>query len=160
MRWGKAVAYAAYASLAVVLASGGFACENTSHGTGGVGPPGPTGVEATPPPPASVTSITPHTGTRGSRVTIRGTGFASAEAVCFGRVSSPGYGVSDSGTRITAVVPPGAGRVQVAVITATGASAGGPGSTFTYRSSATGTGATGSALPASLCTPVPPEASL
>lgn len=177
MRWGKTVAYTAYAAL-VVLASSGLACESSSGtstaprtGTGGVGPPGPTGVEATPTPTLvplpspslvqlpSVTSIAPHSGTDGSQVTISGTGFASAVAVCFGGVASPDYRVSDSGTRITAVVPPGSGRVPVAVITAVTASAVGPGDTFTYRGSALAGGGTGSALPASPCALVPPEAS-
>jgi hypothetical protein len=90
---------------------------------------------------ASVTSITPRTGSGGSLVTISGTGFTSAEQVCFGSAASPHYRVSDSGARITAVVPAGSGTVPVIVITAAGPSAVRPGDTFTYRSSAIASGA-------------------
>ena len=161
MRWRRAVACIAYAALAVALASGGLACESTSHTTGGIGPPGPTGNEATPPVPplASVTSIAPRSGASGSHVAISGSGFTFAEAVCFGGSSSPDYHVSDSGRRITAIVPPGSETVPVAVITAAGASAVTSDDTFTYRGSAVASGATNSAVPVSPCASVSPETS-
>jgi IPT/TIG domain len=156
--------------LALGLALGGLAYESASHTTTGVGPPaptgpgrgpapsevalpGPTGPQAPPPPPtgpeatpapvvqASVTSIAPRTGSSGSQVTISGTGFIFTEQVCFGIAASPHYRVSDSGTRITAVVPPGSGTVPVAVITAAGPSPLKPGDTFTYRTSTIASGA-------------------
>jgi len=160
MCWGKAVAYTAYAAFAVVLASGGLACESTSSTTG---PPVPTGPERTPPLPtaalASVTSVAPRTGSGGLQVTISGTGFDFAEQVCFGSAASPSYRVSDSGMRITAVVPAGSGTVPVAVITPAGVSAVRSDDTFTYRGSAIASGAAGSAPPVSFCTSLSPEPS-
>lgn len=159
MRWGRAVAYAAYAALAVALASGGLACESAPTS---VGPAAPTGPEATPslsasPLAASVTSVAPHAGAGGSQVTISGTGFTLAEMVCFGSKSSPQYRVSESGTRIIAVVPSGSGTVPVAVITPAGASAVGPDDTFTYRSSIAGSTGTSSAVPVSQCESISAE---
>lgn len=165
MRWGRTVACAVFA---LALASGGLACESAPGSTGAkssesssgqeVAVPAPTGAEATPPlptpgpavapvvvTPASVTSIAPRTGPSGSQVAITGTGFNSVKQVCFGNVASPHYRVSDSGTRITAVVPPGSGSVPIAVITAAGPSAVRTDDTFTYRSSTIANGAVGSA---------------
>lgn len=154
MRLGKVVAYVAYAALAVAFASGGLACASTTGTTGGVGPPAATGAEA--PPPASVrklatlTSVAPRTGADGSLVTIMGTGFTGAELVCFGSASSRHYQVSNAGTRILAVVPPGSGTVPVVVVTPAGASPVEPYDTFRYRSSPVAVSATSSA-PASPC---------
>jgi hypothetical protein len=160
MPWGRAVAFIVYGAVAVALASGGLACEATSH-TSGAGPPVPTGAEATPPPArlASVTSIAPRAAAGGSQVTINGTGFTFAKAVCFGTASSPDYRVNDSGTRITAVVPTGSGTVPVAVITAVGASVVRPDDRFTYPGSAVASGATSSALPVSPCASMSAETS-
>ena len=160
MPWGRAVAYIAYGAVAVALASGGLACEATSH-TSGAGPPAPTGAEATPPLAAlaSVTTIAPRAAAGGSQVTINGTGFTFAKAVCFGTASSPGYRVSDSGARITAVVPTGSGTVPVAVITAAGASVVKPDDTFTYSGSTATSGPTSSAVPVSPCASMSAETS-
>lgn len=149
MRWGRVIAYAV---LAVALATGGLACES-SPTIGGLGPPaasGPGAVAAAKGP--SVTSVAPRTGTEGSDVTISGTGLTSAKAVCFGRASSSSYQASDSGMRITAVVPAGSGTVQVAVITAAGTSKAVSGDTFTYSGSAL---VGKPASPAALCASVP-----
>lgn len=182
MRWGRTVACAA---LALALALSGLACTSTSNTTAGVGVPGPTGAESppassevalpgptgpegTPPVPtgpevslspatlASVSSIAPRTGSGGSLVTISGTGLIFTEQVCFGSVASPHYRESDSGTRITAVVPTGSGTVPVAVITAAGPSVVRPGDTFTYRSS---TIASGAARSAHVCAAISTETS-
>lgn len=171
MRRDRTVTCIAYATLAVTLASGCLACDSTSHPTvstspaiSGIGAPAPTGPGGPPvpvPAPVSVTSIVPRTGAAGSQVTILGTGFDSAVGVCFGSAASPHYQVSDSGARITAVVPFGFGTVPVAVVTATGAPAQSRNDTFTYtyRSSTAAGGRTSSAPPASLCVSVPPETS-
>lgn len=158
---GRAVTCIAYGSLVAALTLSNLGCESTPQTVSTVGPPAATGPEATPPHPelASVTSISPRIGTGGSRITINGTGFTFTKTVCFGDAASPNYLVNDSGTRMTAVVPPGSGTVPVAIITGAGTSAARPVDSFTYRSSAIASGATSSTSPVSPCASMPPETS-
>jgi hypothetical protein len=66
----------------------------------------------------TISSFTPAGGTVGSQVTITGTGFAGATIVKFGTVSATF--TIDSPTQITAVVPPGATKGKIHVLTAGG----------------------------------------
>jgi hypothetical protein len=148
VRAGRAVAYAA---LAIALSFSGLACDSTSTSTKGVAVPAAQGPEGTPTPPDTlVDSVAPSSGADGSQVTISGKGFTPVEAVCFGSALSPQYRVSDSGTRITAVVPPGSGTVSVGV-RVDGYTAVNPDATFTYRSSLAASATTGSAMPEFPC---------
>jgi len=72
-----------------------------------------------------VTKITPATTATGKTVTFAGTGFCGATSVHFGALASPTVTVS-SATKLTAVVPDGAGNAPVSVSTNAGTSTGGP----------------------------------
>ncbi len=64
-------------------------------------------------------SFSPTSGPVGTQVTITGTGFTGASKVTFGGVKATTYTV-DSGTQITAIVPPGAVTGKIAVTTTGG----------------------------------------
>jgi alpha-tubulin suppressor-like RCC1 family protein len=68
------------------------------------------------PPAPTVTAISPNSGEEsgGRSVTITGNNFSGAEAVKFGSVSASSFKV-ESSTSITAVSPPGKGKVDVTV---------------------------------------------
>ena len=111
---------------AVALVAGVVACdvESTSSTTATVSSsseyvpvPAPTGPETTEfSQIASVVRIVPMSGPPGSYVTITGTDFVGARAICFGAFPSPRFQISASGSQITAVVPAGSGTVQVTVV--------------------------------------------
>jgi hypothetical protein len=71
----------------------------------------------------AVTSLSPTSGatTGGTSVVITGNGFTNATTVTFG-VAQATHVVVDSATQITATSPPGAGTVDVTVMTALGTS--------------------------------------
>jgi hypothetical protein len=87
----------------------------------------------TPPPPPTVTAIQPNHGGKagGTAVTITGTNFTEVLAVKFGEVQATSF-KTESGTRITAVSPPGLGTVDVGVITRGGFSALSAADRFSY----------------------------
>src|SRR6266404_1284835 len=64
-------------------------------------------------------SFNPTSGPVGTQVTINGSGFTGASKVTFGGVKATTYTV-DSGTQITAIVPPGAVTGKIAVTTTGG----------------------------------------
>src|ERR1039458_9478999 len=74
-----------------------------------------------------ITSFTPTSGPVGTKVTITGSGFIGATKVTFGGVKATSYTVN-SGTQITATVPPGAKTGNIAVTTPGGSASKG---TFT-----------------------------
>ena len=169
MRRGPVVAVA-YAFSAMALAMSVSACfsESSSHTTAtgsssstSIPPPAPTGVETSELPRiASVTGIVPMSGPRGSHVTITGTDFIGARAVCFGPSPSPDFQVNASCSQITAVVPTGSGTVRVTVVKKVGISAANAsGDTFTYSGSAVASGAAPSVSSASPCEAATPEPS-
>jgi uncharacterized repeat protein (TIGR03803 family) len=69
-----------------------------------------------------VSSIAPISGPVGTQVTITGSGFLGATQVTFGGVKATSYTVN-SGTGITATVPPGAVTGKIVVKTAGGSAA-------------------------------------
>jgi len=71
--------------------------------------------------PPKITRLSPSSGGAGTKVTIRGASFYGVSAVYFGgRKASSVKALS--ATEVTAVVPPGSGRVKVEVVAAGGAS--------------------------------------
>ena len=107
----------------------------------------------------TVASILPSGGPAagGTTVTIRGSGFTGATQVIFGGSVARGNSGSGgpaasftvvSGSRMTAVSPPGSGTVDVTVVTPAGASAPNPGDRFSYQA-ATGGGAPSGGAPTS-----------
>jgi IPT/TIG domain-containing protein len=63
-------------------------------------------------------AIAPSSGPPGTRVTLTGHGFNGSVVVCFGRQAATDVvHVTASGTRLTAIVPPGGGLVAVLAIT-------------------------------------------
>jgi len=105
-------------------------------------------------PAPAVTAITPNTGppAGGTTVTMTGARFSGASAVTFGTAAAGSFSVvSDS--QMTAVSPPGTAgaTVDILVTTASGASAPGQASRFTYAGSPTpgtpGTAGGGTATP-------------
>ncbi len=86
-------------------------------------------------PPPQVTRIEPKEGPEagGTAVTITGTNLAEATGVRFGASSAQSFGVSQSGTSLTAVSPAGtAGTVGVTVTTPYGTTTAGAHEQFTY----------------------------
>jgi hypothetical protein len=83
-------------------------------------------------PAPAVTAISPSSGTidGGTTVTITGTNLAGATSVSFG--GPAGRIISDSGTQITVVSPPGKGTVYITVTTAAGTSAATAACEYTY----------------------------
>jgi len=83
--------------------------------------------------PPTVTGISPSSGPAGggASVTIIGTGFTGVTAVNFGTVPATSYTVVNP-TTITATTPPGAGAVDVTVVTSAGRSATTPSDLYTY----------------------------
>jgi IPT/TIG domain len=79
-----------------------------------------------------VTEIFPASGgtVGGKSITITGSGFTGATEVEFGGVTA--QMTVDSDTEITAISPPGRGRVDVIVVTPNGTSATSPADQFTY----------------------------
>ena len=155
---------------AVALVAGVVACdvESTSSTTATVSSsseyvpvPAPTGPETTEfSQIASVVRIVPMSGPPGSYVTITGTDFVGARAICFGAFPSPRFQISASGSQITAVVPAGSGTVQVTVVKNVGISAVHmSGDTFTFSGSAVAGGVASAASPGSPCTAASPEPS-
>lgn len=78
-----------------------------------------------------VAELDPSTAAAAATVKILGTNFVGVTAVKFGAVAATSFLV-DSGRQISAVVPAGAGTVDVTVTTAKGISAVSPASKFTY----------------------------
>lgn len=66
------------------------------------------------------------------KIRIIGTNFKGATSVLFGSTPSPKFAVSNPGTTITAVDPPGLGAVDVRVTTPEGTSPTTPGDVFSY----------------------------
>ena len=100
------------------------------------GPPGGGGGSA-----PTVTSVAPNTATDndgGDAVTIRGTGFTTAQSVRFGAQASDPQAqftvVSD--TQLSVLTPPGSATVDVIVVSSYGESAVVPGDQFTYPTEA------------------------
>jgi glucose/arabinose dehydrogenase len=91
-----------------------------------------------PAPPPMITSVTPGSGTEagGTAVTISGSNFVSVTSVRFGTASAS-FTVQGP-TSIQATTPPGAGTVDVAVVTATGAASVTGGFTYTAPPPAAG----------------------
>jgi hypothetical protein len=81
----------------------------------------------------TITSISPGAGpaSGGTTVTISGTNLGAASAVRFGTAAAASFVVS-SNMQITAISPPGIGRVHVTVTTAGGTSANVTADQFTY----------------------------
>jgi hypothetical protein len=167
MRQRRVMAVACAVS-AVALVAGVAACsvESTSSTTttvssSSVPAPVPTGPETSELSQiASVVRIVPMSGPAGSHVTITGTDFAYARAVCFGAFPSPRFQVRASGSQITAVVPAGSGTVQVTVVKNVGISAVHvSGDTFTFSGSAVAGGVASTASPGPPCTAASPEPS-
>jgi hypothetical protein len=71
--------------------------------------------------PPKITGISPARGGKGTKVTIHGAGFYSVSAVYFGGTKSAKVKVL-SATELTAVVPPGSGKVHIQVVAAGGTS--------------------------------------
>jgi IPT/TIG domain len=96
--------------------------------------PPPT-VSATLPPSPTVTAVSPSSGAEagGDAITITGSGFIDVTQVNFGDVSAEFRVVSY--TEITAVSPPGAGTVDINIVTSAGTSA--SAGQFTYVASQT-----------------------
>ncbi|HTX50461.1 MAG TPA: IPT/TIG domain-containing protein, partial [Caulobacteraceae bacterium] len=67
----------------------------------------------------------------GTEVVIGGTGFSGADEVLFGVTPATDFQTWSDGV-VTAIAPPGVGKVQVAVRTQIGVSAASPASEFTY----------------------------
>ncbi len=130
------------ALLAAALCAACVGCDNATPGpNSGPNQPGANG----PGPPAAqhclvpiVTAISPTVGSDagGDAVTITGRCFTDVSAVDFGQSAAPKQTASRSGTRITATTPPGAGTVDVRVVTPAGTSAAAHDDRFTYRGSA------------------------
>ena len=98
-----------------------------------------------------VTAVIPDQGLAGDALTVVGNGFAGASDVSVGPQSVSPTAVSD--TQLALVVPPGSGRVDVAVTTAAGTSAATAGSRFAYLEIPSVTGVTPSdGLPGDLVT--------
>ena len=83
------------------------------------------------PPGPSVTSMTPSAGQPGTSVTISGSGFTQDSVVDFGPIPCQAFTVG-SASQIIAVVPDGAGIVEVSVTNVFGSSQAAPGSRFAY----------------------------
>jgi hypothetical protein len=81
--------------------------------------------------PPTVTSVSPNGGAGGTVTTIAGTGLSSAQQVLFGGTAATGVKVN-SDTSITATAPPGAGTVDVTVLTPNGFTATSPADQFAY----------------------------
>lgn len=81
-----------------------------------------------------VARVSPKEGSQlgGATVTITGAKFTGTTAVKFGSATAPSFTVSNEGTSITAVSPPGTGVVDVAVATAGGRSPTTPADQFSY----------------------------
>jgi streptogramin lyase len=110
-----------------------YLCSAETQDAGYDGPVGvgtPDGIPSAPP---TITGIAPRSGPAagGTQVTISGTNLTEATAVKFGQMNATSFTVSSEGS-LTAVAPPGAGTVQVAVEGAAGAGPVGPGAEFTY----------------------------
>lgn len=82
-----------------------------------------------------ILSVSPSRGNGGggTRVTVRGTGFAGASRVDFGVSPGTGLVVSEDGTEITALSPPGTGTVDIRVTTPFGTSSVNSAARFTYE---------------------------
>ncbi len=114
-------------------AGGSFAITVTIADDGGAGATATTTttlVEGVP----AVTSVTPASGSTagGTGVVVFGRGLAGAKSVHFGSVAGVVLGVSPDGTRLTALVPPGSGTVDVTVTTPFGTSPTSAADLFTY----------------------------
>lgn len=83
--------------------------------------------------PPTITFVSPATGTAlgGGTTVITGTNFTGATAVMFGNVNAASYTVNSS-TQITAIYPPGKGKVDIRVVTPHGTSAITPADQFFY----------------------------
>jgi large repetitive protein len=81
--------------------------------------------------PPAVTSVSPNGGAGGTVTTIGGTGLSGAQQVLFGGAAATSVKVN-SDTAITATAPPGAGTVDVTVLTPNGFTATSPADQFTY----------------------------
>ncbi len=68
----------------------------------------------------TLTSFTPTSGPVGTVVTITGTYLADVTAVTFSGLAATSFSVDTTGTRLTAVVPPGAGADRIAVFMGAG----------------------------------------
>lgn len=102
-------------------------------------------VVATPVPAPTITSISPTSGptTGGTSVVITGTNLTGATAVSFGGTAATGYTIN-SATQITATSPAKtAGTVDITVTTSGGTSATSSSDQFTYLTTGTFTGASG-----------------
>jgi alpha-tubulin suppressor-like RCC1 family protein len=86
------------------------------------------------PPPPIVTAISPNEARKkgSTTVTIIGAELEEATAVKFGPNNATHVTVSENGTKITAVAPPGKGTVDVTVTTPAGTSATSPADKFFY----------------------------
>lgn len=85
--------------------------------------------------PPSVYSVYPAFGplTGGTQITITGADFSGATSVSFGAITAPQFVAnSDGSILVTSPASAAAGIVPVTVVTASGASATSPASTFTY----------------------------
>lgn len=91
-----------------------------------------------------ITAMSPLTGSPdgGTAVTIQGSGFTGATSVLFGGASATGVAVQGDSV-IVATSPPGAGLVNVSVVTTSGSSVIAPPSQFTYDSGANGSNGAG-----------------
>lgn len=85
-------------------------------------------------PAPTVTKVNPNTGptTGGNSVTITGTNFTGATAVHFGSTPATSF-IVNSSTSITAIAPPGSGRVHVTVTTPGGTSATSAADLYQYK---------------------------
>jgi len=134
-QWKRAIAVSA---LTMWLLPGGLACG--SHPVSSTSGPGQRTVIPAPGESgpivaalAVITSIRPSGGPPGTRVTLTGPDLNAVVTVCFGPRAATGIR-NASGTQLSAVVPPGTGRVPVIVITRSKVLGG---VSFTYSPSST-----------------------
>jgi hypothetical protein len=78
-----------------------------------------------------VTGLSPAKGSKGTQVTVTGTGFSGATTVDFGSTAGTSLTVS-SATSLTVRAPAGSGTVDVTVTTPGGTSAATASDRFTY----------------------------
>ncbi len=116
------------ATAPVIFRSASFRAYITVNGPGGSSPAFAVPFDYTVP---SVSAVAPSSARAGATVTITGKNFVGVTALNFGPTFATTFKVV-SPTRITVVVPPGSGTVDVSVINNVGPSDASPTDTFTY----------------------------